>query len=619
MSRKSLPTLVLALLSLVLVTLFIAHRSSGPKGRGWTSVIGSDGRGYYAYLPAFLLFQDPTFDTCAAIERKVIGNPDYMPEYMAEADSHRVNKYFAGVALLQLPFFALATLISAVTGMPVNGYSFWFQLLAGLGAAFYLVAGLRLLGKLLENFNVNPGVIAFVLVAFSLGTNLLYYSVGQPLMSHVYSFFAVAGFLYFIASWFPSQKRRELFLAGLFLGIVVLIRPVNGIAVLLVPFLAGSWGTLKSSSGAFFRPAGLFAFLIPLVLILFIQPLAWYIETGSFWTWSYGNEGFYLLRPEVACILFSFRKGLFIYTPLTLVSLTGFVIFFRTAKFRFFILIIFFMFFLLITSSWWNWSYGDGFGLRPAIDFYAVFAILLAVAMDRSGRAGRVIFTSISALLIILNLFQTWQFSKGIIHPFNMDRAKYGFVFMRTDPSLADSTGGSEEIPWYGTRLEKACFAFSEKNVFIDSLSKYNTGPNLSASLLPFIPGRYYLEGSFFIRDLTRGASNSIMFVISIAGMDSVRNYWYGFNINDIPYYDTVSWRAMHFSFNTPVIASRNAYIKTYLWNPSKKRLKVAYFSLVFYPVGTDASRFQEYDSIGRHALLPPDESELFAGLGLDR
>jgi hypothetical protein len=619
MSRKSLPTLVLALLSTALVSIFIFQRSSGVDGRGWTTVIDSDGRGYYAFLPALLLFQDPSFDTCAALERKLIGNPDYVPEYLVDAGDQRVNKYFTGVALLQLPFFMVAACLSAITGAQVNGYSFWFQLSAGLGALFYLITGLWLLGKLLRAFTGNPWVIAFTLFAVTAGTNLLWYSVGQPLMSHVYSFFAITASLYFTTMWFLSNRKRWLFLSGLFLGLVILIRPVNVIIVILIPFLAGGWVPLRNGTAAFFKPGNFILFLAALLAILSVQPLAWFVQTGKWFLWPYGNEGFYFFRPAIWDVLFGFRKGLFIYTPLTLISLTGLIAFYKTDKFKFFNLFIFFILFIFVTSSWWNWYYGDGFGMRAMIDFYGLFSILLAVALRRTARATRAVLLAVSGLLILLNLVQTWQFSRGVIHPFNMDREKYGFVFLRTDPSLRDSIGGSEEIPWYGTRLEKACFAFSEKNVFIDSLSQYNTGPNLSASELPFIPGRYYAEGSFYVRDLSRGAGNSIMFVISIAGMDSARNYWYGFNINDIPYYDTVSWRAMHFSFNTPVIASRNAYIKTYLWNPSKKRLKVAYFSLVFYPVATDASRFQEYDSIGRHALLPPDESELFAGLGLDR
>jgi hypothetical protein len=257
--------------------------------------------------------------------------------------------------------------------------------------------------------------------------------------------------------------------------------------------------------------------------------------------------------------------------------------------------------------------------MRPVIDMYLLFAILLAITLDRSKTAVRTSVILLSSCFILLNLLQSWQYSKGMIHPFNMDASKYAYMFLRTDPALADSIGGSDEIPWYGTRLDKCCFAFSEKNVVIDSNSLYNTGPNLHGTDLPFIPGRYFVKGDFYVRDLDRGASNTIYFVITIEEVDSVRNFWYGFRINDLPWYDTVSWRPVHFTLNTPVISYRDAYIKTFLWNPSGQRLKVAYFSLMFYPVGQGASRFQEYDSIGRHSLLPADKTELFARLGLDR
>jgi hypothetical protein len=409
MTRKSLPLLVLALLSLALLSLVICHRSSGREGHGWSSVIDSDGRGYYVYLPAFLLYHDLTFDTCVKLERQLIGNPDYLPEYLVTSDGHKVNKYFAGVALLQLPFFGAAVLISEAAGSSVTGYSFWFQFFAGMAALVYLIAGLWFLGKLLRAFTVKPWVIAFTLFAFVAGTNLLYYSVRQPLMSHVYSFFAINGYLYFTTSWFQSNKKTWLFLSGLFLGIVILIRPVNGIVLALIPFLAGGWEPLKAGLKGFIKPGRIILFLIPLLMIVAIQPLIWYLQSGSLWLWPYGNEGFYFFRPAIWDVLFSFRKGLFIYTPLALVSLTGLIAFYKTDKFKFFILFIFFIIYIFVTSSWWNWYYGDGFGMRPMIDFYGFFAVLLTIALDRSKRWCAVFYLTASCLLIILNLVQSWQ------------------------------------------------------------------------------------------------------------------------------------------------------------------------------------------------------------------
>jgi hypothetical protein len=589
MMRKKLPAITIILLSIIVLALSFQHRSADWKN-GWQSVVGSDGRGYYAYLPALLVYRDMTFDSCASAERRLLENPDYSPEYLVNVEGQTVNKYFAGVALLQLPFFVVAELISMATGFPVTGYSLPFQVMAGLAALFYLICGLWFLQQLLKRFVSNDWVIAFVLTAFTLGTNLLYYTVGSPLMSHVYSFFAVNGFLWAVLRFteYPSGKWR--FLTGFFLGTVILIRPVNALIMLMVPVIAGSFSRTRIAIMALYKFPKIAWFLIPLLAILFFQPLLWFLQTGHWFMWSYTNEGFNLLHPEVTNVLFSFRKGLFMYTPITLISLAGLIYLYKPNKHLFFILLIFLILFIFLLSSWWNWYYGDGFGMRPAIDFYGCFAILLATAIDRSEKIHAGILTAAVTLCIFLNLFQSWQYSKGIIHPYNMDRQKYGYVFLRTGDRYRNSLGGSDEIPWYGTRTDKPCYRFRERNVYIDSLSKYNTGPNLGASLLPVIPGRYWLSGSFYVRDLSMGASNEIWFVLSIFKADSVRDYWYGFRINDIPVNDTLSYRPIHFAFNSPVITNPGAFIKTYLWNPQKKMLKVVDFSLDFYPPQPDRS-----------------------------
>ena len=104
------------------------------------------------------------------------------------------------------------------------------------------------------------------------------------------------------------------------------------------------------------------------------------------------------------------------------------------------------------------------------------------------------------------------------------------------------------------------------------------------------------------------GASNRILFVLQIFRADSVRDYWYGFPINDIPVYDTVSYRHIRFTMNSPVITNPDAYIKTYLWNPGGMVLKVVDFTLDFYPPSAAGSGVEENDSIGGNALLTTDK-----------
>lgn len=92
----------------------------------------------------------------------------------------------------------------------------------------------------LAESGVSERNIVAVLISFVFGSNLFYYRVGELSMSHVYSFAFVAGFLLFAKRRIKKLSTSNLLLASLFLGIIILIRPVNGIIVLFLPFLAES-------------------------------------------------------------------------------------------------------------------------------------------------------------------------------------------------------------------------------------------------------------------------------------------------------------------------------------------------------------------------------------------
>jgi len=131
-------------------------------------------------------------------------------------------------------------------------------------------------------------------------------------------------------------------------------------------------------------------------------------------------------------MLISYRKGLFVYTPLILLSLAGFVYLWRQSRFAaatsaFFLLLLTYM-----LSSWHMWFYGGSFSQRVFIDFYAFFAILLAIAFHNLPRGW--IRKAYFSLAIVLTLFcqvQTYQYRHMIIHWSDMTKEKYWEVFMK--------------------------------------------------------------------------------------------------------------------------------------------------------------------------------------------
>jgi len=220
-----------------MLAFFASNRLFRGDLAGWKLIISSDGLGYYSYLPALLIDQDVTYHKVTERETKILGYKRYEPGYLVKSGDRVMNKYFAGEALLLLPFFLLATFFSWIGGIEITGYSFFFQLFTGLGALFYLFLGLWYLMKILQYFRIQPILSAIIIATILLGTNLFYYSLWQPSMSHVYSFFAINGVLWYFCRSIQSPSLKYLTLAGLFLGLTVLIRPTNGIVILLLPFL----------------------------------------------------------------------------------------------------------------------------------------------------------------------------------------------------------------------------------------------------------------------------------------------------------------------------------------------------------------------------------------------
>lgn len=633
-----------------MLAFFASNRLFRGDLAGWKLIIASDGLGYYSYLPAFLIDHDVTFSKVTERETKLLGYDRYKPAYLVKFGDRIVNKYFAGEALLLSPFFLLATFFSWIAGIELTGYSFFFQLFTGLGALFYLFLGLYYLKKILQHLRIRPVISAVILVTILLGTNLFYYSMWQPSMSHVYSFFAINGFLWYGCRSIERPGIRHLALAGLFLGFTVLIRPTNGIVIFLLPFLINSGEEARMLAGYLRqRKTAVLCFLAAFTLVAAVQPVIWHIQTGHWFIWSYTNEGFLFRHPQISNVLFSYRKGLFIYTPLIFLSLLGCIRLAFGNFTRFFSMALFLVFSTFVIASWWNWYYGDSFGARAFIDYYGIFAILIALLLNHKESK-----TSIAFMILLftpfvaLNLIQTWQYTHYIINPYSMNKAKYQFVFLKTDSVYQKCLGGNDELPGYTMDMKHPCrvyytsfekvsdqwknsFYLKTKNAhsgsytgFMDSLHQYSATVMLKPDELADYPAVFYVEGSVWIRDSIKGASNNAYVVISMDSLDQKGNYWYGFPVNDVPDNPAGIWRKCRFSLTLPEFRIPGRTLKIYIWDSGKKPVMIDDFTLIFFTEKKVAAKLssgflQQSNSVCRKAFASADKSKLFTGFGFHR
>jgi hypothetical protein len=606
------PSSVITLLAVFLCSFFMAIRIYNDDGRGWRHIITSDGRGYYAYLPALFIFQDPTYEKVISKEAKMLGMPGYNPAYRVQYKGHYLNKYFAGEAVLMFPFFIAGTFFAWITGSPVDGYSFFFQIFIGIGALFYLVLGFRFLRKIMEFFGIDPHLVAFTLLILLLGTNLFYYCLWQPTMSHLYSFFAINGFLWSGIRLYRQIAWKGSLRFGFFTGIMLLIRPTNAVVFLLLPLMSASFSDFRHFLSGFIKKRWVILwFLTPVLFILSIQVLLWIWQTGTFALWPYRDEGFRFSDPQLMNVLFSYRKGLFSYTPLLLLIFPGLFFLWRINRWQAASVSLFLLLSTCIIASWWCWYYGDGFGLRAFIDYYGIAALLMAIGlMGLPGIYWRLLPGIAAMALILLNLVQTWQYTHNVIHPNSMNEEKYRYVFMRTDSAVIHALGGNEEMAAYHIRTDSPAASFrndleikengwinnmvikpsgaSSENVYGFADGIYPYGPTLQADVSGFIqsPSAVFIECEAMVRDSIPGASNTALMVFSIDSVQGNELWWQAYKLNDVPRYYRRTWEKVRFALMTPVIANKDATLRVYIWQTGKKGLLMDDMSVKIFTSG---------------------------------
>lgn len=421
----------ITLLAITIITVWTSSNINWGKER-WTRIIKVDGNGYYAYLPAVFIYRDLQFGFFDEIAAKE-GCQNMGYEYRYTIDNRIVNKYFAGTAAAQLPFFLAAHLLSYITGEPMDGYSVYYLVFINLASIFYLLLGSYFLNKVLARYSINPFNRAIVLAATVFGTNLFYYTVYEPSMSHVYSFAFINMFIYCVIVYVENLSTRHLFFSGILLGMIFLIRPANLLILAAVPFIAGDAMALKRAVLTSFQRwrSSFFAILLFLIPVT-IQAFIYKAQTGNYWVYSYGDEQFDLGRPHMLEMLFSYRKGLFVYTPLWFLSLAGLIYVFRKNRWQGIAWLTFFLILTWVLSSWHQWYYGGSFSSRVYIEYYALFAILLGTLLQHFKKnIPRSVLISIIGLLVLYSVIQTYQYYAGIIHWSDMTRELYWEVFLK--------------------------------------------------------------------------------------------------------------------------------------------------------------------------------------------
>ncbi len=590
----------------VTLMMFLMVNFMWPDKEYRTRTIDGDGRGYYDYLPTLVLHG--TVDFKQAFEhQKENQPPGYLGHNFHKVNGVYVNKFTVGTALMILPFFVIAHVLSPLFGFPADGYSLLYQYEVALAALWWLWVGLFFLIKLLKSYHI-PDNVSFLVVLFLLtGTNLFHYAFVDVAFSHIYSFGVITAFLYVTRQLFLNFSIKRLTLAAFLLGWIVLIRPVNFLVVLIVPFFAPDLKSLREMTNRIF--SSFKTWLVPvLFFLLAISPqlLINYLQTGNPVVYGYKGEGFYFFNPHLAGFLFGYKKGWFVYTPVMLLLIPALYGLFRKSKHHFWVFIGFLFILIYVFSSWWNWYYGDGFGMRPMVEYYSLFTVVIALWVISTRKYFKLFVLFIALLFSVLNMVQSYQYFVGIITPDSMTKKAYWHQFFKTSNEYRNVVGSSDEY-FYG-KLSGEPLLFSvndfehkqpgwswEKS--LDS-SHYKSpvhallfskdkefGGEYKQTLRKVSSGkRYYLKLTSFCFETIKNAALGALFVVDIRNESGVLKYYKGSELKRLPDKQVNRWWRAHAGYIMPPLKPGDQ-LKVYIWNKNKNRFYVDDFSVSLYEI----------------------------------
>ncbi|NVO19702.1 MAG: glycosyltransferase family 39 protein [Bacteroidetes bacterium] len=578
------------------------------------TVLSWDVFGYYLYLPAKFIYKDIGLHDLSwvkAILEKYQPSDTLYQVYSIPQGGY-VIKYSIGLAILNAPAFFFANMHAAKLGYPADGFSLPYQYAYAISGLIYTIIGMFMLRKILKEY-VNETTTGIVILLIVLGTNYFQLTAFDGMLSHNYLFTLYTFIVWYTIRWHQAPKAKYAVLLGLFMGLTILTRPTEMVC-LLIPLLWGIYD-IKSLQAKWKQVCSNWSHLVLLVLALFIaglpQLVYWKSVTGHWFYYSYRNpgEGFEFLHPFILEVLFGFRKGWLIYTPLMGLALAGLYILYIKQRAAFWASLVYFLVNLWVVSSWTCWWYAGGsFSQRALLSSYVLLSLPLAYLINQVREWKSVYIAGISILvlfLLLLNVFQTWQWVHGIIDKTRMTRAYYFASFGKTslkdiDRSLLLIDRTQEEMqPSDTINLichQLAFHSYEESSgipgkLIMDTAftGKHSLELNKASAFAPGVDIAYKdltnkeyawirISAMVYPADSAKNISASLVASFEYKGgsykykAESITNGKYLL----LPYH----WTKVSFDFLTPEIRSTEDRLKVYAWLQGGSRLLIDDFKV---------------------------------------
>ncbi|MCB0698753.1 MAG: glycosyltransferase family 39 protein, partial [Chitinophagaceae bacterium] len=408
---------------IIIVTIAIAALFTVKQNRDTTCMYG-DALGYYLYLPSAFIYHNLDHMDNVPRDSSIPGNVyAYVNDMRQMADvlkkDYVLDQYTYGVALWESPFFFAAHAIAKITGGPAMGFSDIYIWAIVFSSWLFTFLGMLLTYRVLRRiFDDVPALLSVALIF--LATHMFWFSLKQSGMSHIPLYFLYAWLMYLTVRMHEEPKRLYFILAGFVAGSIFIMRPTD-IICLLIPFLYGVYNkqTFKNKMTFLYEHKG----KIGLAMLVFVLPTIpqlfyWKLVTGDYIVYSYGQQEFHWMHPQIMKGLFSYGNGWLPYAPIMVFAIVGFV-WLRKYKIWVLPLATVVPLYVYIIYSWFCFNYINGMGSRPMIHMYPLLAIPLAAFIQYIYKRHFVVKATFATIVVV---FIT------AIYCFSVAMAKFVFV-----------------------------------------------------------------------------------------------------------------------------------------------------------------------------------------------
>lgn len=341
--------------------------------------IYGDGNGYYATAQS-LLYEGKLNSEGILDHLKNFPGRDYV--FSRVFWNEKINPYPLGTSLTWMPGLAITSFVSG------NRYDLFHELSTGITGIILMLSGLYFLEKYLLNF-FSPSSVTITILSLFLGSNVFYYTTFEPALSHQPAFFIVSFLLYWTHKF--KYSKINLFVLGILFGFLPVTRLADVVVLIPIFFL------LKLDLQK------IFIFGLGVAFGLLPQLYAQYFYYGTIMRNFYVTEMHSAWSLDVGHVyeyLFSYKRGLFIWSPIYLLGVYGLIKMKKKA-------IIFTITLLWLIGAFWSAYSSAGFGQRLSFSAIPYFGIGIAYVYDKLKIKNQYLFM---LAFVLWNIFLLYGF-----------------------------------------------------------------------------------------------------------------------------------------------------------------------------------------------------------------